>query len=166
MTSASAWRTRPYQRDDLTAILALFSASIHVLAATHYTHAQRRAWAPGEPDRDAWQARLLGQTTRLGEVDGALAGFIAYTQAGHIDLLYTAPAHARRGIASALYDEAESEARRLGAQRLVAEASLVATPFFERKGFRIVEVQDVVRGGIPFRRHGMWKDLDGPARAA
>jgi putative acetyltransferase len=152
-------KIRAYRPADLAAVVELFGASIHVLAARDYDAAQRAAWAPAEPDLGEWSGRLIGQMTLVAEVGVELSGFIACSDDGHIDLLYTSPSHARRGVASALYQDAERQLREAGATELVTEASLVAAPFFARQGFRVEEEQKVVRRGIEFRRYRMKKTV-------
>ena len=144
---------------DLENIVSLFGDSIHELAAQHYDEAQRAAWAPATPDLAEWRQRLSALTTLVAEDDGRLAGFLSFENDGHIDLLYTAPHSARRGVASALYREAEHQLLTLGAKRLFTEASLVAAPFFTRQGFHVVEEQRVERRGLVFRRYAMHKSL-------
>ena len=154
-------RTCDYADDDLPAVAALFTASIHALAVAHYDAGQRAAWAPRPPDLAEWRYRLAGLQVRLAEADGALAGFIGFTGDGHIDLLYTAPEYARQGVAAMLYDETERRLAASGARVLCTEASLVAAPFFSRQGFTVVARQCVMRRGVSFLRYAMRKTLDG-----
>jgi putative acetyltransferase len=79
---------------------------------------------------------------------------------GHIDLLYAAPEAAGAGVASALYDVLERDARDRGVTLLRTEASEPARRFFTRKGFRVVERRDLVIGGVPIHNHAMEKPLD------
>lgn len=150
-------RLRPGNDADLAAIAELFTDSIHGLAGAHYDAAQRAAWAPRPPDLDGWRTRLKGLRTLLAEDAAGLLGFVSYEPDGHIDLLYTAPAQARRGVASALLQYAEHEMRALGAEAFHTEASLVAQPFFARHGYLVVEEQFVQRQGVGFRRFAMRK---------
>ncbi len=151
---------RPARPGDVPALVALFTAAVHRLAAGAYDEAQRAAWAPLLPDLSAWQRRFAALSTRIA-VDGtdsarpAPAGFIAWQPNGLIDLLFCAPDRARRGVASALLATAAAELAAQGVHRLSTEASLVARPFFARHGFVVVEEQTVVRGGQAFRRFAM-----------
>lgn len=146
---------RTFRETDAEGLVALFTASIHLLAMAHYDAAQRHAWAPIPPDMEAWRQRFAGVYTLVAEEDGAHLGFISYEPDGHIDLLYTAPDSARRGVASILLREAAERLSALGVNELHAEASLVAEPFFSRHGFEITQVQDVTRRGLVFRRFAM-----------
>jgi putative acetyltransferase len=150
---------RPSAPSDLKGIVSLFGDSIHGLAVQHYNEAQRAAWAPPSPDLVEWKQRLSALTTLVAEDNGRLAGFLSFERNGHIDLLYTAPHAARRGVASALYRESERRLIALGTELLFTEASLVAAPFFIRQGLHVVEEQQVERRGLVFRRFAMQKAL-------
>lgn len=144
---------------DTAACVALFTASVHQLADSHYDLQQRHAWAPLQADMAFWQPHLAGLQVLLAEDAQGLLGFIGYAADGHIDLLFSAPQAARRGIASALYMAAERRLRALGLSRLYTEASLLAQPFFLRQGFTVIEEEEVQRAGVSLRRYRMQKTL-------
>lgn len=150
---------RPYRPDDLPTVARLFTESVRHLGAVYYDEAQLRAWAPSPPDLDRWRRRLAPLCTLVADLDGALAGFVAFGGDGHIALLYTSPAHARRGVGSALYGRAEDSLSARGVAELFTEASLPARPFFLRHGFVVVEEQHVARGGATLRRFAMRKRI-------
>lgn len=100
-------KLRPYDGDDLENIVALFTASVHEVPASHYDAEQREAWAPRLPDLDSWRERLARLQTVVAEIDSRIAGFVSYEWNGHIDLLFVSPDYLRRGVASALYGIAE-----------------------------------------------------------
>ena len=143
---------RVCEAGDLPALAALFTDAVHVLGAPHYNAAQLRAWAPRPPDLSGWEHKLAGLHVWLAQVDGTLAGFTAFDDAGHIEFLFTAPALARQGVATHLYQQVR---RSVGARELSTEASLVALPFFLREGFVVVQEQQVMRAGVLLRRFAM-----------
>ncbi|TJY59995.1 GNAT family N-acetyltransferase [Sinimarinibacterium sp. CAU 1509] len=150
---------RRYKNDDLEAVAQLYTESIHTNAASHYDVAQRGAWAPRPPDLDIWRRRMATLQMLLAEEDGRLCGMLGYEDNGHIDLLFTAPGCARRGVASALYCAAESALAAQGLNELFTEASLVAHPFFLRQGFEVVEAQRINCRGVVLPRFAMRKRL-------
>ncbi len=153
-------KLRSYREADAEALAEIFTASVHALALTHYSVEQRHVWAPVPPDIAEWRERFSKLHTIVAEEGGACLGFIAYEINGHIDLLYAAPDAARRGVASALLQEAVTQVLAAGeAVALFTEASLVAAPFFRRHGFEIIEEQNVIRRGVSFRRFAMRKPL-------
>ncbi|SFU94878.1 putative acetyltransferase [Polaromonas sp. YR568] len=156
---------RPYTEADLSAVAQLFTDAIHGLAVSHYDEVQRAAWAPRPPDLSLWENRLkpikvlVAQEETQEENRGALLGFIGYENNGHIDLMFTSPAAARRGIASRLLGQAEAVLRALEVKELFTEASLLGRPFFERQGFAVKEEQHIELRGAHFRRFAMVKAL-------
>jgi predicted GNAT family acetyltransferase len=79
---------------------------------------------------------------------------------GHINRLFCAPEAAGQGIASRLYDAVEAAAREQGIRSLFTEASELARRLFERKGFAVVERQDMVIRGVAIHNYRMAKALD------
>lgn len=150
---------RPFKPDDLAALVDVFFESVHGIAARSYAPEQLLAWAPVVPDLEQWQSRLALLETRVADFDGALGGFISYSERGHIEFLFTAPAFSRQGVASGLYSAAEKALSSMGVERLTTEASLEARPFFESVGFITVEEQVVARQGVKLRRYAMRKPI-------
>lgn len=135
---------RPYTALDLDAVVALFAASVHGLGAPHYSAVQLEAWA----------RELAVLKTVLLHDENGLAGFVAYDEGGHIDLLYTRPGAQRRGVASSLLRHVQRE---LPCIDLFTESSSAAKAFFLRQGFDVVEAQQVVRRGVALQRFAMRK---------
>lgn len=152
-------KLRQYCESDAEALASLFTESIHTLAVHDYDAEQRDAWAPRPPNIGEWRQRLGSLTTVVAQEDATCLGFISYETDGHVDLLYTAPGSARRGVATALLAAATTQLQALGITELFTEASLVAAPFFARQGFEVTEEQNVERRGVRFRRFAMRKRL-------
>ena len=156
-------RIRAYTDADLAAVAQLFTDAIHGLAVSHYDAAQRKAWAPQPPDLGIWERRLKPLKVLVAqgaENAEALLGFVGYEEDGHIDLMFTSPLAARRGIASQLLGRAEAALRGLGVTGLYTEASLLGRPFFARQGFTVKEEEQVELRGAQFRRFAMVKALE------
>ncbi|WP_374110929.1 MULTISPECIES: GNAT family N-acetyltransferase [Lysinibacillus] len=60
-------------------------------------------------------------------------------------------------MAAALVDLLEADAKKLGLTHIYTDASLTARPFFERKGYQIIQRQTVERQGILFMNVSMGK---------
>lgn len=150
---------RKYQIQDLSPLVRLFTESVHELTATAYDETQRYAWASRTPNLDTWQHRLESLETLVAEEADQLAGFISYELTGQIDLIYTAPNYARKGVASALLRKAEEHLRTLGVKELLTEASVVARPFFLRHGFEVEQEYQTTVRGAHFLRYNMRKAL-------
>lgn len=153
------YRIRPYRPSEAAALVALFQSSVHVVAASHYDAAQRAAWAPADLDPSVWETRLGRQHCLVNERGGSIAGFIAFDDTGYVDLLFTAPAHVRRGVATHLYADAEARLTEAGVRGLSTHASLVSRPFFERQGFVVTAPERVELEGVVLDRFLMRKTL-------
>ncbi|WP_298233973.1 GNAT family N-acetyltransferase [uncultured Azohydromonas sp.] len=149
---------RPYAPADLKTLVALFTAAVHTLGAPHYGRQQLDAWAPRPPDLDTWRQRFEAQHTLVAEDALGPCGFVSWRDDGYIDTLYTAPRCARRGVATRLVQAAEDALSAAGVTELSTEASLAAWPFFETRGFEVVEPQTVTRRGASFTRFLMRKE--------
>lgn len=159
MSTITSITIRKYRIQDLSPVVRLFTDSVHELTAGAYDETQRFAWASRTPHLDTWRERLESLETLVAEEGKDLAGFISYDKDGTIDLVFTAPNFARRGIASTLYHEAEKQLIAMGVKELKTEASVVARPFFERHGFEVVDEQKTTVRGAQFLRYTMRKSL-------
>ncbi len=152
---------RAYEQRDAADVADVFFRSVRQVATSYYTPAQVRAWAPElrtaeQAHRWAGDGRLL--LLAANENDRAVA-FIDLEADGHVDHLFCAPEAAGQGIASQLYQAVETAARQQEIGRLYTEASELARRFFERKGFVVLERQDMVLRGEPIHNYKMAKDL-------
>jgi putative acetyltransferase len=152
---------RAYEQQDAVGVADVFYRSVREVALSDYTAEQVKAWAPAR--RDAEQEHLRSGDGRLvlvaADEPGHVVAFIDLEPDGHIDRLFAAAEAAGRGVASRLYDAIETAARAQGIERLFTEASELARRFFERKGFTVLERQDLIVGGVPIHNYRMAKTL-------
>ncbi|MGR3758739.1 GNAT family N-acetyltransferase [Roseobacteraceae bacterium NS-SX3] len=156
-----AARVRAFRAADAGALAEIFHTAVRELGRRHYTREQVQAWSPAQPD----PARMLAKATdgravwvAVDSGDAPLA-FIDLEPNGHIDMLFCRPEAAGRGLASALYEQAEAAARRRNIRLLHVEASEGARPFFERKGFVLDKRRTVQRQGVLIHHYRMVKML-------
>jgi len=88
-----------------------------------------------------------------------VVGYIDLEANGHIDHLFCTPEAVGLGIASRLYDATQAAACKQGLGRLFVEASEPARRLFERKEFRVLERQDLIRHGVTIHNYRMEKIL-------
>ncbi len=101
---------RPYEQGDLSRVMETYTVSITVWPLP--TIRPCSSWlGPLSPDPAPWRERLSQRRTIVAELEGRLAGFVSYNDEGYLDLLFTHPAFARRGVASSLYRRVESAVR-------------------------------------------------------
>lgn len=150
---------RPYRNSDCEAVVRLFTETIHSVNAGDYTPEQLDAWAPAQQDLARWDNSLAAHDTLVAELEGELVGFADMDGSGYFDRLYVHKSHQGQGIASLLAGELERQALERGITRFVTDASITARPFFERRGYRVVQEQSVDRAGVQLTNYRMEKDL-------
>ncbi|MFO6447237.1 GNAT family N-acetyltransferase [Erythrobacter sp. NE805] len=134
---------RPYRPEDAPALAEITLAAIRTTALAAYSPEQVEAWAA----RYSVQRLLNGAgkgDTILVAADAADAP-LAYTvleAGGHCDMLYCHPEHTGKGLALALLEAAEAEARAQGVVRLFTEASELARPVFAKAGYEVLHRRD------------------------
>ncbi len=130
-------------------------------AMSHYSVAQREAWASALPrDASAWAARQALFTTLVADCDGRCVGFLELdVPRGRIETLYVWPSLSRRGIGSTLLIHAERLLMEQGHDLAHIEASLVLVERLVRRGWRVMGDEWVERGGERLCRTRLEKRL-------
>ena len=136
-----------YTSDMARQVTDVFYESVHGIDSSIYSDAQKNAWAQLPRQYDSWVMRLMFKQPYVAMIGEQMVGFIELDPDGHIDCMYTLPDFQRQGIGSALYEHLLAEALKKRMKRLYVEASFVARPFFEGKGFNVVEENHVEREG-------------------
>lgn len=106
-----------------------------------------------------WACSLCAADGSAGSSDAGTAARRP-SERDDLDAITRAPEAAGQGIASRLYDVMEAAARQQGITSLFTEASELARRLFERKGFVVVERQDLVVRGVTIHNYRMAKALD------
>ncbi|WP_334177294.1 GNAT family N-acetyltransferase [Pseudoxanthomonas sp.] len=151
---------RPYRPDDAAALSDLYARSVRHYGPRAYTPAQIAAWAAtARVERTA--ARCSdGRHVRVAQDDaGRVLGFGDLEADGHLDYLYVAPEAEGLRIGSLLYAALEAHAHQQGIARLHVEASELARPLFERRGFTLIARNDLVLAGVAIHNYRMEKRL-------
>lgn len=151
-----------YAADKARQIAELFHQSVHAIDPSLYTPEQQEAWAPTPIDYELWFARLSEKNPFIALIESTVAGFIELDADGHIDCTYTHPHFQGRGVASVLYEHLLAQAKDRNLRRLYVEASLIAKPFFEHRGFSVVKRHEVQRNGIALVNFLMERSLSPP----
>ncbi len=138
---------RPHKAEDAAELLQLFHDTVHNVNIQDYNQEQINAWAPESFDLNRWQKRTKGYFIFVAEDDSGIIGFAELETNGHIDCFYVHHQKQGLGIGHKLIEEIERKAKALNLNEIYAEVSITARPFFERKGFRVKEEQEVsIRG--------------------
>lgn len=127
----------------------VFHHAIMEGASSHYSVAQREAWAAALPrTAEAWMARQAIYPTLVAECDGHCIGFCERDSAsGHLETLYVWPSVARQGIGSRLLALSLEALREVGLTKATIEASLVLAPSLVARGWEMLGEEWVERRG-------------------
>lgn len=152
-------KARLYMPKDLTTILQLFFDSVHQVCANDYTIEQLDAWAPKDPDIYRWEASLNKNHTLVVEDQNQIIGFGDLGETGYLDRLYVREDYLHKGVATLILSHFEKYAKTKGIIFMNTAASITSKPFFEKRGFVVLEEQIVERRGVRMMRYLMEKKL-------
>lgn len=140
-----------YKETDIKEIVSLFYETVHSVNSKDYSQLELDAWAPKEEKEfkmKSWQESLGKNITFVAKINNKIVGFSDITQNGYLNRLYVHKDYQGKGIATALVEILEVEAKKLNLLEIDTEASITAKPFFEQRGYKIVCSQTVERKGV------------------
>lgn len=151
---------RPYHPTDATALTTLYVRSVRHYGPRVYTPEQVAVWAATADVANTAARCGDGRFVVVAQNEaGGLLGFADLEADGHLDMLYVAPEAEGLHVGSHLYDAIEAHARRRGLHRIFVEASELARPLFERRGFTLLGRNDLVLDGVDIHNYRMEKRL-------
>lgn len=145
---------RKYESTDCKELTELFYNTVHTVNAKDYTKEQLDAWASVQMDLEKWDRSFQEHFTVVAVENGIIVGFGDIDTTGYLDRLYVHKNNQRKGIATAICDQLESKVQ----GRIVTHASITAKPFFEKRGYKVLKEQQVVRKEIPLINYVMEKN--------
>lgn len=125
--------------EDADSIRELFHDTIISVNEKDYDEKQIAIWASGSENKTAWQRKIAEQHFLVAEIDSVTVGFSSITDDGYIDFMFTHKDHQHQGIASKMLSGLEEIANEKKLEKVWAEVSITARPFFSGKGFIITE---------------------------
>lgn len=145
---------RKYESTDCKELAELFYNTVHTINAKDYTKEQLDAWASGQVDLEKWDQSFQEHFTVVAVENGIIVGFGDIDTTGYFDRLYIHKNNQRKGIATAICDQLESKVQ----GKIVTHASVTAKPFFEKRGYKVLKEQQVVRKEIFLKNYVMEKN--------
>ena len=136
---------RQYMTSDCAQLAKLFFQTVHGVNAKDYTKEQLDVWATGNVDLNEWDKSFKEHHAIIATDNGEIVGFGDIDSSGYLDRLFVHKNHQHEGIATAICDELESF---ITGKKIITHASITARSFFEKRGYRTVRKQTVVRKGI------------------
>lgn len=134
---------REYQTSDCKELTELFYNTVHTVNARDYTKEQLDAWATKKADLDMWNRAFQECYSIVAIDDEIIVGFGNMDKTGYIDRLYVHRDYQKKGVATAICDKLEQSVQ----GKIVTHASITARPFFEKRGYKVIKVQQVERRG-------------------
>lgn len=149
---------RPYRPADALPLTDLYVRSVQHYGPRAYTAEQVDVWA-ATADVAQTAARCSdGRHVRVAQDNaGRVLGFGDLEADGHLDMLYIAPEAEGLHVGSLLYAALEHYARTLGLSRIFVEASELAKPLFERRGFATLGRNNMELKGVAIHNYRMEK---------
>lgn len=136
---------RKYNTSDCKCLAELFYQTVHNVNAKDYTKEQLDVWATGNIDLKKWDKSFLEHYTIVAIENETIVGFGDIDKSGYLDRLYVHKDFQKQGIASAICDELEQS---VNGKKIATHASITAKPFFEKRGYKVIREQQVIRNGI------------------
>ena len=149
---------RPYRLSDEEQIKQLFQHTVHAIIGQDYSDNQVKIWIE-EGERNRLSRPLEKSHAYVAILNDQIVGFADITSEGYLDRFYVHKDFQRCGIASKLLAVLESKARELDVDNIIVDASLTAQPFFNAKGYSIIEKQSTIVQGVPFTIFKMNKKI-------
>ncbi|WP_289135556.1 GNAT family N-acetyltransferase [uncultured Brevibacillus sp.] len=153
---------RRFDELDIVQIVNLFYDTVHTVNKQDYSDIHLDAWAPRSEmsaSLNNWKESLSGNIAFVAELNSQIVGFSDMTFHGYLDRLFVHKDFQGQGIASALVNTLESEARNLNIVQIETNASITAKPFFEKMGYEVIQSQVVERNGVQLKNFKMLKNL-------
>lgn len=153
---------KPYAEADAHFLAAIYFNTIHNINCKDYSPEQINAWAPKESvDTGRWIAKWKKLSPFVATINDKIVGFAEFEDNGHIDCFYCHHEYQGCGVGTTLLNHIESKARKNKINKIFAEVSITAKPFFEAKGFTVTKEQLVEIRGAKLTNFVMEKILHG-----
>ncbi|MCB1113089.1 MAG: GNAT family N-acetyltransferase [Chlamydiales bacterium] len=140
---------RSYDEQDTEELAKIFYNTIHNINCRDYTKEQLDVWAPKTSlQPQGWLKKFQRTNPFVATANGQIVGFAEFEPNGHIDCFYCHHEWVGKGVGSALLNAMNEKALEFGVDKIFAEVSITAKPFFEKNGFKVIRKQEVEREGL------------------
>ena len=147
-----------YNQSQACALAKLYYQTIHNVNKADYSDTQLEAWAPAETKlAEGWAQKFKKTRPIVATIDDKVVGFAEFMYSGYIDCFFVHYQHQNQGIGSALMKEIDFRTKTQLINRVWANVSVTAKPFFSRCGFVVVKEQLVELRGCKLKNFLMEK---------
>lgn len=147
---------RNYAQTDCETLVNLFYNTVHTINTKDYSPEQLNVWATDKIDLEVWNKSLSEHYTVVAIENNLIVGFGDIDKSGYLDRLYVHKDYQRQGIATAICDKLEQSVK---VNKIITHSSITAKPFFEKRGFKIIKEQQVIRKEIALSNYVMEKRI-------
>ena len=149
-----------YHEQDTEELAKIYYHTIHKINSRDYSKEQVDAWAPETSlQPEGWLKKFQRTKPFVATANGQVVGFAEFERDGHIDCFYCHHDWIGKGVGSALLKVINEKAVEYNVDKIFAEVSITAKPFFERNGFEVTREQEVEVKGIKLVNFQMEKRL-------
>lgn len=145
--------------DDLNELQQLFTDTVKFVCKADYDDKQIEVWTASIENKERWNDIITNQMVIVAQHKNKITGFCTLYKGNYIDLLYVHKEFQRQGIANKLYTYIEKAAKQQAQNKLTADVSKTAKPFFQKMGFTVLAEQKVIIRGIELINYKMIKEI-------
>lgn len=124
--------------NDLEEIQLLFKETILNTCQNDYSFNERTVWSNAVEKTNKWEQSLKEEYFIVATLANKIVGFSSLKNKNYLNLMYVHKNYIRKGVATLLYKKIKEKSVALGFNRLQADVSITAKPFFEKMGFSVV----------------------------
>ncbi|MGR5209455.1 GNAT family N-acetyltransferase [Vibrio rotiferianus] len=151
---------RRFESGDEETLRTLLYNTVRKICINDYTDEQVSAWAPNIYVAEDWDKKIASLNPFIAILDGQVVGYADLQPDGYVDHFFCHWQHQGKGVGNALMQQLIAEGARNFNNRLYANVSLTAKPFFERHGFIVIKQQSVDIRGQTLTNFLMEKELN------
>lgn len=151
---------RQVTEQDIPALQELFRNTVLYVNSKDYTQEEVADWASCGSSMEHWK-ELLAKHHFIVALDaqGKIIGFSSMNAEGYMHAMFVHKDRQGKGVATRLLAEVEKMAREYEVQRIWAEVSITAKPFFEKHGYRIIKEQKAKANRLYLTNYVMEKTI-------
>ena len=147
---------RKYKISDCEKLFKLFYDTVHSVNLEDYTQEQVNVWAPIDTDMNLWNEKFLKTYTVVALNNDIIIGFGNIDKTGYLDMLFVHKDYQRKHIASFICSHLK---KAFDFSEITVHASITSKSFFEKRGYKLIQKQEVKKQGISLENYIMKKFL-------
>ena len=159
--TAEKYGFRTAAHSDIPELRSLFTETVLTINRKDYTQDEVEDWASCGDNPGRWK-ELLSHNQYIGAFneENLMVGFSSMNKEGYLHSMFIHKDWQGKGAATQLLSEVEHIAWQYKVTEITTEVSLTARPFFEKKGYEVVNIQKCRANKLELTNFVMRKLLD------